>query len=234
MAAIATQMRHFGMMSALAQERMDESVAPTEGYKALVCVFLSGGNDGNNMVVPKYAAGYDQYAAARGGFGIAIPQASLLSIAPPAMGGLEFGLHPSMTDLHTLWGQGKLAVVTNVGTLVQPITRAQYQAGAPRPLQLFSHSDQVEQFRTAISSYRATTGWGGRVADRTGNLNPGAAIPTVTSIAGATIFNIGSNTAPLIVSPAPTPLNQVLALNGFGTAADELARRTGMIFARRI
>jgi uncharacterized protein (DUF1501 family) len=228
MAAIATQMRHFGAVSALAQERMDENAAPTEGYKALVCVFLSGGNDSNNMVVPKYTAGYDQYVAARGGGGIAIPQANLLSISPPAMGGLEFGLHPSMTDLHTLWGQGKLAVVTNVGTLVQPITRAQYQAGAPRPLQLFSHSDQVEQFRTAISSYRATTGWGGRVADRTGGINPGAAIPMITSIAGASIFNIGSNTSPLIVSAAPTPLNQVLALNGFGTAADELARRTAM------
>lgn len=229
MAAIATQMRHFGMVSALAQERMDDGSGPEGGdYKALVCVFLSGGNDSNNMVIPKYQAGYDQYAAGRSPFGIAIPQANLLSIMPPAMGGLEFGLHPSMTDLHTLWGQGKLAIATNVGTLVQPITRAQYQSGAPRPLQLFSHSDQVEQFRTAISSYRSTTGWGGRVADRTGALNPGAAIPMITSIAGATIFNIGNNTAPLIVSAAPTPLNQVLALNGFGTAADELARRTAM------
>jgi uncharacterized protein (DUF1501 family) len=228
MAAIATQMRHFGLVSAMAQESTD-NLEPTEGYKALVCVFLSGGNDSNNMVVPKYAEGYAQYVAARGGsFGLAIPQANLLSIMPPAMNGLEFGLHPSMTDLHTLWGQGKLAVVTNVGTLVQPITRAQYQSGAPRPMQLFSHSDQVEQFRTAISSYRATSGWGGRVADRTGVLNPGAAIPMVTSINGATIFNVGNSTSPLIVSPAPTPLNQVLVLNGFGTAADELARRTAM------
>ncbi len=230
MAAIATQMRHFGMVSAMAQKKSqpEANLEPTEGYKALVCVFLSGGNDSNNMVVPKHNAGYSQYAAARQAQGLAIPQANLLSITPPSMSGLEFGLHPSMTDLHTLWGQGKLAVVTNVGTLVQPITRAQYQSGAPRPMQLFSHSDQVEQFRTAISSYRSTTGWGGRVADRTGALNPGAAVPMITSIAGATVFNIGNNTAPLIVSPAPTPLNQVLALNGFGTAGDEMARRAAM------
>ena len=229
MAAIATQMRHFGLVSALAQERAEDTVPEGNDYKALVCVFLSGGNDSNNMVVPKHAEGYAQYSAARGGtFGLAIPQANLLSIMPPSMNGLEFGLHPSMTDLHALWGQGKVAVVTNVGTLVQPITRAQYQSGAPRPMQLFSHSDQVEQFRTAISSYRSTTGWGGRVADRTGGLNPGAAISMITSISGANVFNIGNNTAPLIVGPAPTPLNQVLALNGFGTAADELARRTAM------
>ncbi|HLM01807.1 MAG TPA: DUF1501 domain-containing protein [Pyrinomonadaceae bacterium] len=215
MAAIATQMRHFGMVSALAQESRGDELEPTEGYKALVCVFLSGGNDSNNMIVPKHTEGYSQYAAARQAQGLAIPQANLLSIAPPSMGGLEFGLHPSMTDLHALWGQGKLAVVTNVGTLVQPITRTQYQNGAPRPMQLFSHSDQVEQFRTAISSYRSTTGWGGRVADRTAGLNPGAAVPMITSIAGATVFNIGNNSSPLIVSPAPTPLNQVLTLNGF-------------------
>jgi uncharacterized protein (DUF1501 family) len=233
MAAIATQMRHFGMVSVMAQKRAEENLVPQEGYKALVCVFLTGGNDSNNMVVPKHAEGYAQYTAARGGaFGLAIPQANLLSISPPAMGGLEFGLHPNLTDLHTLWGQGKLAVVANVGTLVQPITRAGYQSGAPRPLQLFSHSDQVDQFRTAISSYRATTGWGGRVADRTSTLNPGAALPMITSITGASVFINGASTKPLIVGTAPTPLNQLLTLNGFGTAADELARMTAMNNAR--
>jgi len=113
------------------------------------------------------------------------------------------------------------------------LTRATYQAGAARPYQLFSHPDQAEQFRTAISSYKSTTGWGGRVADRTGSLNPGAAIPMITSITGANIFTVGLNTKPLIVASAPTPLNQVLTLDGFGTAADELARRTAMNNARQ-
>lgn len=237
MAAIATQLRHFGLMSVLAQEKMDAADASGgadgAGYKALVCVYLDGGNDGNNSVIPNYDAGYNQYAAARAAQGLAISRASLLPITPPSMGGQVYGLHPSLTGLQTLWTQGKMAVVCNVGNLVQPLTRATYQAGAPRPYQLFSHPDQAEQFRTGISSYKSTTGWGGRVADRTATLNPGGAIPMITSISGVNIFNIGANTKPLIVASAPTPLNQVLTLDGFGTAADELARQTAMNTARQ-
>lgn len=227
MTALASQMSHFGLVSALAQKNAKTENAGND-YKALVCVFLNGGNDSNNMVVPKYAEGYAQYTAARGGFGLAIPNANLLSVTPPSLG-LEYGLHPAMTELHQLWNQNKFAVVCNVGTLVQPLTKTQYLAGAPRPEQLFSHSDQVNQFRTAIStSNNSTTGWGGRLADRTLPLNVGGAIPMVTSVAGVTVFSNGANTSPLIVEPSPTPLNLVLTLNGFGTTSDELARKTAM------
>lgn len=227
MAAVATQMRHFGLISALAQERDNPAMPPD--YRALVCVFLSGGNDSNNIVVPNYAEGYAQYAAARSTQGLAIPQANLLPITPPSMGGQVYGLHPNMVELQQLFNQNKLAVVCNVGTLMQPLTRAQYQSGAPRPMQLFSHSDQTEQFKTAISSYRSTTGWGGRLADRTANQNIGAAIPMITQLStGANVFTVGNQATPLIVAPSPTPLNQVLTLNGFGTTADEFARRTAM------
>ncbi len=228
MTAVATQMRHFGVVDVLAQESRANDVTAGGDYKALVCIFLNGGNDGNNTVVPNYTAGYAQYASARQSQGLALSQASLLPITPPSMGGQVYGFHPSMSALHPLFAQGKMAVVCNVGCLVQPLTRATYIGGAPRPYQLFSHPDQVEQARTAISSYKSTTGWGGRVADRTSTLNPGAGIPMVSSIAGATLFNIGANTSPLVVTPSPTPLNQVLALNGFGTATDELARRAAM------
>jgi len=228
MTAVATQMRHFGVVDVLAQESRAEDASAAGDYKALVCIFLNGGNDGNNTVVPNYTAGYAQYASARQSQGLALSQASLLPITPPSMGGQVYGFHPSMSALHPLFAQGKMAVVCNVGCLVQPLTRSTYIGGAPRPYQLFSHPDQVEQARTAISSYKSTTGWGGRVADRTSTLNPGAGIPMVSSIAGATLFNIGANTSPLVVTPSPTPLNQVLALNGFGTAADELARRAAM------
>jgi uncharacterized protein (DUF1501 family) len=226
MVAAATQLRHFGAVSVLAQNAVE--TAPEVEYKALVCIFLSGGNDSNNVVIPNYDEGYNQYAAARGGQGLAIPRANLLPITPPSMGGQVYGLHPTLTNLQTLWGQGKLAVTCNVGPLVRPITRAEYQSGAPRPYQLFSHSDQVEQFRTAISTFRSPTGWGGRLADRTVTLNQGAAISMITSIAGANVFNVGLNSQPLIVTPAPTPLNQVLTLTGFGTASDEVARRAAL------
>jgi len=226
MAAVATQMSHLGLVSALAQKKAKKN-AGSEDYKALVCVFLNGGNDSNNTVVPKHNAGYAEYAAARAPQGLAIPQADLLSMMPPSVG-LEFGLHPRLAELHQLWTQNKLAVVCNAGTLVQPLTKAQYLSGAPRPDQLFSHSDQVAQFRTAISNNTSTTGWGGRLADRTAPINTGAAIPMITSVAGVTVFSNGVTTSPLIVEPSPTPLNLVLTLNGFGTTSDELARKAAM------
>ena len=233
MAALATQMRHWGLATALAQEskkvdkKEDNSSLPPDDYKALVCIFLSGGNDGHNTVVPKYNAGYAEYAAARSAQGLAIAQNQLLSITPPSLG-LEFGLNPNLPEMQTLFEQGKLAVVCNAGTLVQPLTRAQYLAGAARPQQLFSHTNQIEQHQTAIATGSATTGWGGRIADRTAGRNPNGAVSMISSIAGATIFNVGNTTSPLIVTPAPTPLNRVFALQGFGTAPDELARRAMM------
>ena len=226
MVAAATQLRHFGAISVLAQKSVE--AAPEVEYKALVCVFLEGGNDSNNVVVPNYSEGYAQYAAARGNQGLAIPQANLLPITPPAMQGQVYGLHPALSDIRNLWTAGQVAVTCNVGPLVRPITRAEYQSGAPRPYQLFSHSDQVEQFRTAVSTFKSPTGWGGRLADRTATLNQGAAISMITSIAGTNVFNVGLNSQPLIVTPAPTPLNQVLTLTGYGTAADELARRAAL------
>ncbi len=226
MTALATQMRHFGLINALAQDKEAEFGG---NYKALVCVFLSGGNDSNNIVIPNYDAGYGQYSAARSPQGLAIPRANLLSIAPPAMNGDAYGFHPSLTEMYDLWNQNKLAVVTNVGTLMQPLTRAQYQSGAARPMQLFSHSNQVEQFKTAISNYSSSTGWGGRLADRTANLNGGAAIPMISQLStGANVYTVGNSSTPLIVAPSPTPLNQVLALNGIGVTAEETARRTAM------
>jgi uncharacterized protein (DUF1501 family) len=230
MAALATQMRHFGMINALAQDKeAADGDGGSENYKALVCVFLVGGNDSNNSIVPNYDEGYAQYAAARQAQGLAIARANLLPITPPAMGGQTYGFNPNLSGLHTLWQQNKLAVVTNVGTLMQPLTRAQYLAGAARPQQLFSHPDQENQFKTVISNTRATVGWGGRLADKMAGQNVGAAIPMISQIsAGASVYTIGNTSSPLIVSPSPTPLNQVLTLNGFGTTAEETARRTAM------
>lgn len=226
MTALATQMSHLGLVSAIAQKKARQSGSGND-YKALVCVFLNGGNDSNNMVVPKYTEGYNDYSAARAPQSLAIPRDNLLSMMPPSLGA-EFGLNPALRELHGLWQQNKLAVISNVGTLVQPLTKAQYLGGAPRPDQLFSHSDQVAQFRTAIPRSDSTTGWGGRLADRTGPINTGAAIPMITSVAGVTVFSNGVTTSPLIVEPSPTPLNLVLTLNGFSTTSGDLARKTSM------
>ena len=214
MAALATQMRHFGVMSAYAQKA--DNVVPSD-YRALVCIFLSGGNDANNTVVPNHNDGtlsnYTTYFNLRNPQGLAVQQASLLPIAVPRMGGLSYGLHPSLgpqtingttivnSGIHDLWALGKMAIVANVGTLVMPTTRAQFQTpGHPKPFQLFSHSDQVSQFQAGRSDTASFTGWGGRMSDqRTTPDNPSGLIPMITSIAGAQLFTAGQSTLPLAI-----------------------------------
>ena len=170
-AALAAGIERFGLINAMAQG---------SGYKALVCVFLAGGNDGNNMIIPAYTEGYSAYSAVRGTSGLAIAQGSLLPIVPRSLG-LTFGLHPSLAALHPLFDSGNLAVVCNVGPLVEPITKEAYLSGAPKPYQLFSHSDQIAQWQSSVSTGPSATGWGGRVADTFG---PDTGLPKVTALAG--------------------------------------------------
>jgi uncharacterized protein (DUF1501 family) len=200
-------------------------------YKALVCVFLAGGNDGNNTLIPiDGVSNYSLYSAARSTNGLAIAQNQLRQIST-SYG--HFGLHPNMPEMQTLFNQGSLAIVCNVGPLVAPMTRQQYQNGSvQKPYQLFSHSDQVNEWQTSAANTHSPTGWGGRVADLFPPSSSG--FPLITSIAGSQIFAIGRSTYPLVVSPAPTALNQILVLSGFGTAADEMARRRAFDYFRSI
>lgn len=231
MTALATQMSHFGLMSAIAQETKDsaEALVPSD-YRALVCIFLSGGNDANNMVIPNHGPGtpggtpsnYADYAATRSTQGLAIAQSSLQPISVPRMGGLTYGLHPGLgiqsptginNGIHELWAMGKMAIVCNVGTLVQPTTRTQFlTAGWPKPFQLFSHSDQVSQYQGGRSDIESYTGWGGRLSDlRTTPDNPTGLIPMITSISGAQLFTAGQTTLPLAIGTGSlaTVLNPV-------------------------
>ena len=108
-------------------------------FKALVCIFLYGGNDSNNLLVPRDDATYAKYASARGG--LALSQGALLPITAATSDGHTYGLHPSLPELHTLFGGGKVALMANVGTLVAPVTRANYlNNSAQLPPQLFSHA----------------------------------------------------------------------------------------------
>ena len=235
-AAVVASLEQLNIINAFAQQQPDVA----SDYRALVCIFLFGGTDANNMVVP-----YDDfatYANIRGvppnGAGLALPQSALLKITPSNTSGISFGLHPNLSPeannagqangLLGVWNAGKLAVLCNYGSLVQPITRAQYQANVGRPYQLFSHSDQQTQQQTVVANSVGQTGWGGRVSDKTGSLNPaGAPLPMVVSVAGSAIFGTGSSTRQLAIAPAPTNLNQVLVLSmDGGTASDQSARRS--------
>lgn len=158
-------------------------------YKALVCVFLYGGNDSNNLLIPMAASDYAAYAAARQN--LALASASLLPINP--LDGRAFGLHPSCTGLQTLFESGKMGFLCNVGTLVGPLTKAQYTAGsAAVPPQLFSHNDQQVQWQTSIPDQQSRTGWGGRCADLLYDTNVGSQISMNISLAGANTFEIGN------------------------------------------
>ena len=170
-------------------------------YKALVCVFLYGGNDGNNMLVPNDASGYASYAAGR--TNLAIPQSSLLALTVQNGDGKSFAFHPSFPELQTLFNQGKLAIVANVGTLVAPVTKQQVLSGGSAvPLNLFSHSDQAVQWQTSVSNQGSSTGWGGRTADLLGSLNSNSKISLTISLAGTNMFEVGNTVRPYSISPS--------------------------------
>ncbi len=162
-------------------------------YKALVCVFLYGGCDSMNMVVPTDASRYAQYAGVRQG--LALPQASLV-----AMNGSTYGLHPSLSALQPFWDSAALAPVFNLGPLYQPLTKDEYRAlpdGSPLvPDALFSHSDQQIEWETSTTESQARTGWGGRASTVLGTINP------VISLGGNGRFGVEELRTPLVL-PGP-------------------------------
>jgi uncharacterized protein (DUF1501 family) len=175
----------FHQLSALAQTAGND-------YRALVCLFMFGGNDSNNMVIPYDGAEYSRYAAARSN--LALAQNSLQLITPSNTGGLRYGLHPAMGGLANLFnpaGGSKMAVVANVGPLMVPTSKAQWQArSVPLPDNLFSHSDQQAQWQAAQYE-RPANGWGGRLAERL--LDPATANRgySVISVTGGNLWETG-------------------------------------------
>ena len=201
--ALASCLENFSVVHALTPQAASD-------YRALVCVFLNGGNDGNNMFLSLDQ--YSTYATARDAAQLSIPQASFLPVSPVSGG--SYGFHPNMPEMQALFNQGKVAVLCNNGPLVEPLTRTTYQNGTgKKPLQLFSHSDQVGLFQTSIANVVSQTGWGGRLADRTASLNGLATFPNNVSIAGVNLFLTGVDTRQLAVADSNTSLANVLILN---------------------
>ena len=205
-----------GILSARAQTAND--------YKALVCIFMYGGNDGNNTLVPIDSSGYAAYAATRGP--IALAQNALLPLVE-AGGAARFGLHPALggtTGLQALWNAKELAVVTNVGTLVNPLTKAQYLAASvAKPQSLFSHLDQQLQWQASLSDAPSDTGWGGRLADQLANLSAGSSIPSMISTTGNNLFVTGRASQALTI-----PTSGSFGLRGFDTSGAGVARLSAL------
>jgi uncharacterized protein (DUF1501 family) len=180
-------------------------------YKALVCIFLNGGNDSNNLIIPTLSSQWQSYATIRTP-ALAIPNtdgsgATALALSSkngttgyPSSDGNTYGFHPAMPGLQSLFNNGHCAVLFNVGSLSYPITKSQYQTGSvPVPPQLYSHSDQQGQWQTSIPDQAPTSGWAGRIGDlfTANSVNPGGQISMAVSIAGSNLFQVGpSNLAP--------------------------------------
>ncbi len=159
-------------------------------YKALVCLFLNGGNDANNLIVPTGSA-YAAYASAR--TNLALPQTGLLPIAPKSSDGRTWALHAAVPELQQLFNSGSAAFLANVGTLVYPTNKDQYtRRTVPLPPQLFSHSDQQVQWQHSVPDKPTQTGWGGRLADLLASLNTSDQISMSISVAGKNTFQVGN------------------------------------------
>jgi uncharacterized protein (DUF1501 family) len=198
--------------------QMTSSSAYTD-YRALVSVFLFGGNDSFNMVVPRSLAEYTAYSTSRQNF--AIPREALLPINAEDAGGLEYGLHPAMPGLRDLFESGRTALIANVGPLIEPTTKDSFlDRVAAVPPRLFSHSDQQNQWQSLQGVNDPTSGWAGRIADLIRLATTAQQSPTNISLHGATLFQSGDETLPYTMgSEGPVPFY------GFGDSGAALEHR---------
>ena len=198
-------------LAALNQLGASTALAQSSSFRAMVGIFLFGGSDNWNMIVPtdsRYAA----YATGRGAT-LALPQASL-----SALSGVPFGLHPAFAPLQTAWNEGALNAVLNVGTLQQPINKAQYQASSTvSPLNLMSHADQQNEWQGLQVRTANETGFMGRQNDREVAL----AVPDLISLGGSTLAVLGNTSTPLIL-----PSTGTIIRNGYNAAATDAPTTT--------
>ncbi len=194
-----------------------ETLSPFGDYKALVCLFLDGGNDSFNMLTPGEPEEFQRYAAARANLSLAQPD--VLPITGPQ--GRRFALHPGMAEVRDLYDAGHLSFVANVGTLVEPTTLDQINAyTAKLPLGLYSHSDQSMHWQTSTPDKRGSVGWGGRMAEILQSVNERNEISMNISLSGTSVFQSGENLIPYAITPHGSPL-----LAGYDDATQPFFRK---------
>jgi len=199
------------VLNTLLNLRLASSIAnaapPQPGeYRALVCLFLSGGNDSYNMLSPysgpssTHANSRTEYENSRGN--LALPLGQVRQINPLNTSGRTFAVHPQMPNLQARFEAGDAAFVANVGTLIEPVlNRAQvFNASKRLPLGLYSHSDQIEQWQTSVPQSRSGIGWGGRMMDLIKDINPGKVVSMNISVDGSNVFQSGVSGAEYAVN----------------------------------
>ncbi|MDP9014195.1 MAG: DUF1501 domain-containing protein [Pseudomonadota bacterium] len=201
------------------------ATADTSGYKALVCVFLYGGNSSFNWVVPTSNAKYEEYRKARSS--LALAQNSLLPLNGTAGDGHSYGLHPNCTELQHLFNTDKAAVICNVGTLVRPVTRVQARGGSIElPPQLFSHIDQQTQWMTSFAQSPERYGWAGRVADLYASQGATANLAFNIDVGGVNYWQEGRTSIPYVLGANGAPALFVTADSRYRNGLRQRAAQT--------
>src|SRR3954470_20746435 len=200
----------------LAQDVAAVTAPPLGEYRALVCLFLAGGNDSYNMLAPfsgpssTAADSYAEYMTSRSNLALLKSSNQLIEIHPLNTPGRTFGVHYGMPELANLFETGKAAFVSNVGTLIEPVqNQSQVAQNLKRiPLGLYSHSDQIEQWQTSVPNVRSGIGWGGRMVDLIKDLNSNQIVPMQISLDGSNVWQTGNTVSEYTITPGgATPLN---------------------------
>lgn len=216
----------FAATPGLAYSQVIGGAGPFDDYRALVCVFLFGGNDSFNMLVPNTPAEYGAYAASRQN--LAIPQDDLLPVMPVSVATPDFGLHPAMSGIHGLFNAGDAAVVANVGPLVEPTTKDEFfSRSVSLPPQLFSHNDQQDQWTSLRGNVSSKTGWAGRMADLMRSGVADQQMATNASLFGSNLFQSADETIAYVMGS-----NGPVQFEGFSTDPDSILSEQRAAFRR--
>lgn len=225
--AVAAAGAAFAHYPGMAFSQSVGTTAPFGDYKALVCLFLHGGNDSYNMLIPRSNAEYAVYQASRQN--MAVLQQDLLAINPLISDGTDYGLHPVMGGIRDLFEQGRAAFVNNIGPLVEPTSKSDYLSKSVLlPPQLFSHNDQQDQWHSLKGASVSKTGWAGRIADLIRDRVAGQQLATNVSLHGSSLYQSAEETVAYVMgSNGPIPFTGFARpedLNGPGLTPEQIAR----------
>ncbi len=225
-AALYSQLGQLQLLQAAALDQSD--IAKGSDYRALVCVFLFGGNDNVNSIIPRSAAAYAQYQDARPNLAIPLAELGPATHINPLTAqtfGRDYALHPAMPEVRDLFESGRCAIVANVGPLIEPVTRVEYQNGTVAvPPQLFSHADQQTFWQTSRPDSRQKLGWGGRIADLLQAGNSNQALSMSLSLSGQNTFQVGNSVQPYSIGSNGAEQRSAY----YGNEPDEIARRAAV------
>ncbi|MEO0899143.1 MAG: DUF1501 domain-containing protein [Bacteroidota bacterium] len=216
---------NMGLMNAAAAANRN-IYSPTNNYKALVCILFQGGNDSFNMLIPRGTTEYNDYATIR--TNLAIPKNQILPLNPLNTMSKQVGLHPNLPGLKQIFDNGDLAFVSNVGALVEPLTKSTYENDIGlKPRGLFSHSDQQKHWQTSVPQSRNhATGWAGRLADILYTSNQNQNVSMNIALDTGNVLQKGNTVVPYVIKSSGNGGSVVLSGSSNNNFYETLKRQT--------